>query len=201
MSQYLRWQPEVFCKKNFAKIHRKIYASVSVFNKVAGLRSAILLKKTPTQVLSCEPQNGRVERVKNWKVLGVIFDENSSWNLHINEVVRSCLATLSVLRKLKRYANHNRRKQLVEALNLSKIDYAVTILSNTNKMEINRFHKALKSTALFVTSRFCHTTDVINLKWLPNAERINYYQLKLARKTIYEKTFPNYLKLTFKNRK
>ena len=37
-------------------------------------------------------------------------------------------------------------------------------------------------------------------KWLPIAERINYYQLKLAHKAIYEKPFPNYLKLTFKNR-
>ena len=68
---------------------------------------------------------------------------------------------------MTRYGNHNRRKQLAEALILSKIDYALPVLSNANKMEINR---------------------------------INYYQLKLAHKAIYEKTFPNYLKLTFKNR-
>ena len=54
-------------------------------------------------------------------------------------------------------------------------------------MEINRFQKVLKSVASIVTYRFCHATDAINLKWLPIAERINYYQLKLARKTIYEK--------------
>ena len=67
-------------------------------------------------------------------------------------------------------------------------------------MEINRFQKVFKSAASFVTHRFCHTTDVINLKWLPIVERINYYQLILAHKAIYEKTFSNYLKLTFKNR-
>ena len=77
---------------------------------------------------------------------------------------------LSVLRKLKRYANHNQRKQLAEALILSKIDSAVPVLSNANKMEINRFQKVLKSAASFVTYRFCHTTDVINLKRLPIAE-------------------------------
>ena len=44
------------------------------------------------------------------------------------------------------------------------------------------------------------TNDVINLKRLPIAKRINYHQLKLAHKAIYEKTFPNYLKLAFKNR-
>ena len=66
-------------------------------------------------------------------------------------------------------------------------------------MEINRLQNVFKSAASFVTYRFCHTADVINLKWLPIAERINYYQLKLAHKAIYEKTFPKYLKLTFKN--
>ena len=67
-------------------------------------------------------------------------------------------------------------------------------------MEINCLQKVLKSAPSFVTYRYCHTTDVINLNWLLIAKRINYYQLKLAHKAIYEKTFPNYLKLTFKNR-
>ena len=71
-------------------------------------------------VFNITVENGCVEGVKNWKVLGVIFDENLSWNVHINEVVRSCLVKLSVLRKLKRYTNHNRRKQLAETFILSK---------------------------------------------------------------------------------
>ena len=50
---------------------------------------------------------------------------------------------LSVLRKLKRYANHNRRKQLAEALILFKIDYALPVLSNARKMEIHRLQKVL----------------------------------------------------------
>ena len=79
-------------------------------------------------------ENGCVERVKNWKVLGVIFDENLSWNVHINEVVRSCFAKLSVHRKLKRFANHNRRKQLAEALFLSKTDNLWQIRPSMKKL-------------------------------------------------------------------
>ena len=109
------------------------------------------------------------------KVFCVIFDENLSWNVHVNEVVISCFAKLSVLRKLKRYAKHNRRKQLAEVLILSKTDYALPVLSNADKMEINCLQKDLKSAASYVTYRFCHITDVINLKWRPIAERINYY--------------------------
>ena len=45
-------QPEVFCKKvvlkNFSKIQRKMSVSESLFNKVAGLRLATLLKKRVT---------------------------------------------------------------------------------------------------------------------------------------------------------
>ena len=84
-------------------------------------------------VFNITVENRCVERVKNWKVLGVIFDENLSWNVHINEVVRSCFAKLLVLRKLKRYTNHNRRKQLAEARILSKTDCALPVLLNANK--------------------------------------------------------------------
>ena len=31
-----------------------------------------------------------VEQEKNWKVLGFIFDENLSWNVKVNEVIRLC---------------------------------------------------------------------------------------------------------------
>ena len=144
--------------------------------------------------------NGSIERVRNWKVLGVNFDENLSWKVHINEVVKSCFAKLSVLRKLKRYANYNRRKQLAETLVLSKLDYALPLLSNANQIEINRLQKVLRSAASFVTYRYSRTSDVINLRWIPMKEQIDYYQLKLAHKAIYDETFPEYLKLTFKSR-
>ena len=48
-------------------------------------------------VFNITVENGCAERVKNWKVLGVIFDENLFWNVYIHEVVRSCFAKLSVL--------------------------------------------------------------------------------------------------------
>ena len=144
--------------------------------------------------------NGSIERVRNWKVLGVNCDENLSWKVYINKVVKSCFAKLSILRKLKRYANYNRGKQLAETLVLFKLDYALPLLSNANRIEINRLQKVLRSAASFVTYRYSRTSDVINLRWIPMKERIDYYQLKLAHKAIYDETFPEYLKLTFKSR-
>ena len=44
------------------------------------------------------------------------------------------------------------------------VDYVLPVLSDANKMEVNRLHKIFKLAALFVTCRFCYTTNVINLK-------------------------------------
>ena len=114
--------------------------------------------------------------------------------------MKSCFAKLSVLRKLKIYANYNRRKQLAESLILSKLDYAISLFSNANQIEVNRLQKVMRSAASFVTHKYCRTSDIINLHWIPMKERIDYYQLKLAHKAIYDETFPEYLKLTFKSR-
>ena len=44
-----------------------------------------------------------VERVKCWKVLGIIFQENLRWGNHIDQVVSTCYKKLFVLKKLKRF--------------------------------------------------------------------------------------------------
>ena len=51
-------RPEMFCKKgvlrNLTKFTGKYLFQILLFNKVAGLRPETLLKKTLTQVFSCE---------------------------------------------------------------------------------------------------------------------------------------------------
>ena len=88
--------------------------------------------------------NRSIEIVRNWKVLAVNFDENSSWKVHINEVVKSCFAKLSILCNLKRYANYNRGKQLAETLALFKLDYALSLLSNANQIKTTRLQKVFR---------------------------------------------------------
>ena len=68
--------PEVFCKKvvlrNFVKCKGKHMCQSLLFNKVAGLRSATLLKKRLWQ--KCFPLNFA-------KFLGTPFLQNTSWRL------------------------------------------------------------------------------------------------------------------------
>ena len=119
---------------NYAKSNIIIFALDKTKSVLFSTKRKYNLKNlSDPNVFNITVENRCAERVKNWKVLGVIFDENLSWNVHINEVVRSWFAKLLVLRKLKRYANHNGRKQLAEARILSKTDNALPVLLNANK--------------------------------------------------------------------
>ena len=138
-----------------------------------------------------------LERVSEWKVLGIHFDEHLKWNHQINKLLKSCYSKLFVLRKLKRFSSFNNRKHLAESLILSKLDYCNVLYSNVTQQSINRMQKLLNSVASFVTGKYCKIEDVINLGWLPIRERIEFSTLKLAHKSIYDDNFPDYLSLEF----
>ena len=60
-----------------------------------------------------------LERLSSTRLLGVQLDQNLSWWEHTTNLLSSCYATLSVLRKLKIFAPFHIRKRLVETLVLS----------------------------------------------------------------------------------
>ena len=68
--------------------------------------------------------NGKVlERSITIKLLGTHIHRHMQWTDHVNKVIKSCYGTISVLRKLKNIAPYSVRKQLVESLMFSKLDY------------------------------------------------------------------------------
>ncbi|XP_057296305.1 uncharacterized protein LOC130625270 [Hydractinia symbiolongicarpus] len=135
-----------------------------------------------------------IERVASYKLLGVHFDEHLAWDTHLKQLLKSTYCKLSVLRKLKHSAPQYLRKQLVETLLLSRLDYCNVVFSNAPDYKLNRINKVLRCAAAFVTAHYCTTADILNLKWLPSKERINLNMLKLAHKSLHETEFPTYLK-------
>ena len=93
---------------------------------------------------SFDLNNDKAEKVGNWKVLGMIFQENLSWEKYIDELICSCYKKLFVLKKIKRFAPQRARKHLAEALIISKIDYANIIYSNASQNSLIRLQKLLK---------------------------------------------------------
>lgn len=72
--------------------------------------------------------NGKLlERVTTARILGVHMNEHLTWTDHMTALLSSCYAALAVLRKLRNLAPYHVRKQLVESLVMSKLDYGFVV--------------------------------------------------------------------------
>ena len=142
-----------------------------------------------------------IEQKRNVKLLGILFDENLTWNDQVNRLIKSSYATLRALRKFGRFTPYHVRKSLAEALILSKLNYGCVVFGQIPKYMIQRLQKVQNITAAYVFSRYATTKDVIDLKWLPMKELIQWNTVKLVHKSKFDPKHPDYLKVEFHNPK
>ena len=110
--------------------------------------------------------NTELERVTEWKLLGLTIDENLTLNNHISKMLKDSYSHLSILKNLKRYTAQSVCKQLVESLIFSRLDYCNNLFIDTHQYQVRRMIKLQKSCASFAKGKFCSIEDVVSLKWL-----------------------------------
>ena len=132
----------------------------------------------------------------------LIVDEHFELKDHINKTIKESYATLRTLKKLKRFTSFTTRKQLAESLLLSKLDYCNALFLNLPAYTKNQMQRVQNSIAGFVYNKYANINDVINLKWLPVSERIEFSISKIAHKWLHQENYPSYsnLKLNESNR-
>lgn len=135
-----------------------------------------------------------IERVSNYKLLGILLDQHLNWEDQIKRVSSSVYCRLFVLRYLRRTASFRLRKQLAESLLISRLHYCVSLFWNLSQARIKKLDKLKCRIASFVTQKFATTEDLIQLGWLPMKQQIDFSIMKLAHKSIHNESFPSYLK-------
>ena len=118
--------------------------------------------------------------------------EHLTWNNHINELVTSCYGALAVLKKLRNLAPFRVKKQLVESLILSKLDYGSTVFYPLPLCQQMRLQRVQNVCAGYVLGRYA---DCLQLGWLPLIGRRSYQLLQCVFKALYFDYWPQYLKL------
>ena len=134
-----------------------------------------------------------IERVKDFKLLGVTFSQDMKWNAHVNLATFKAYGTLKTLSKIKRFMPYHVRKQLAESLVLSRLDYGNALYYNAPKYLHQQLQRIQNATASFVRGRYSKVTDVIALKWLPIEERAEFSMAKLGWKSIRSDNWPSFL--------
>ena len=112
--------------------------------------------------IKCDNEN--IERVKEYKQLGITLDEHFELHSHVNKILKDSYSTLRILKLLKRYAPYYIRKQPYESLILSKLDYCNILFKTLRQYRKNRLEKLLQSWASLVKCKYGCKNDVIDLK-------------------------------------
>ena len=121
------------------------------------------------------------------KNLGVVFDQNLSWNQHISMISRRCFGMLTGLAHLRHHLPESVLSTLVSALVLSHVRYCITVYGNGTAKNLDRIQKILNFSARVISGRkkYEHISDVQRgLGWLSASDLANYHTLTLMHKVL-----------------
>ncbi|XP_029285402.1 uncharacterized protein LOC115006916 [Cottoperca gobio] len=115
----------------------------------------------------------------NVRNLGVIFDQDLSFNSHINQISRTAFFHLHNIAKIRHILSQNDAEKLVHAFVISTLDYCNSLLSTLQLIQ-NAVARVLTR-----TRKRDHITPVLAaLHWLPVKYRIEFKILLLTYKAI-----------------
>jgi hypothetical protein len=129
------------------------------------------------------------------KNLGVHQDQQLSMEQHIRAVCRSVHMHLHNISRIRRYLTRDSTHVLVQALAISRIDYANSLLTGITKDLLQRLQRLENTCARVVclTPRMAHMQPVLkDLHWLPVRSRIEFKVLVLTYKALHGSS-PSYI--------
>ena len=144
--------------------------------------------------------NENIEPVPSAKLLETYINQHLKWEDNVKYICSSCYATLAMLRKVKNLLPFHIRKNLAQALVLSKLYYNDILHHSLPEYLTARLHRVQKAAASFVNGKYATTLDILKLNWLPVTEQREWHILKSTHKSLYSSDWPNYLRLaTYEN--
>ena len=172
---------------------------------------ALNVAKTESMVIASKPKLARlhgqriqithngtaIKSVDSHKLLGLVLDEQLTWNLHIDEVCSKVLKRINLLKAIKIYLPQCARQSFYKSLIQPIIDYACVIWGATSQYNLDRIIRLQKYAARVILN-IKHPQDVpsselfYKLNWMTINQRIQYFTSILMFKTI-NRSSPNYL--------
>ena len=136
-----------------------------------------------------------IEQVKKHKLLGIIIDENLTWEDHINHLYKQLSQNLFLLSKLKPYLNTFALKIFFNAHIISRINYSQSVWSQAANSHIKRIDSLYRRAIKMISNEknVSTTKKILNLNCLPLQEHFMYNSVLLTFK-IQNNLTPNYLK-------
>ena len=113
----------------------------------------------------------------NVKILGVQLDAMLSMDCQVNSIVKSCNYHIRALRHIRRCLTLDSARTIASGLVIARLDYCTSLLHGTlkgNLAKLQHVQNSLAKVVLQLPWRSCSKSSLMELHWLPIAERIDY---------------------------
>lgn len=106
---------------------------------VNTMKTKYMLFKSKKEInINLRYNNFNIEKVYNFKYLGVIIDEDINWNLQVCEMKKKCRRIVGIFRRISQQVPEKIKRPIYFNLFYSKISYGLSIWGNTSKQNIKK---------------------------------------------------------------
>ena len=140
-----------------------------------------------------------IEKVDEFKYLGVTFDSKLTWSTHVNNVCKNVSKRIGVIRRVKYFLPNKTTMRLSNALIMPQFDYGSLVWNNFSLEQHKRLqvlHNQLARTILSADIRTPVRDLMDSLKWLKLGDRWDNQLRVFVFKCLKELT-PSYLSSQF----
>jgi hypothetical protein len=179
-----------WCSKNQMSLHIGKTKTMLVTNRQK--RTAISNKK-----ININFNDTPIECVDNFKVLGMIIDNNLSWSAHIESIRKSVCSKLFLLSRIRHLLPFSSRKQFYNSFILPHFDYCSNIWYFCSQEDMNCLKRLQKRAMRLILNVSMETPTVElfrRLNWFPIDYRIKFNFTVLVYKSLNNYT-PKYLEV------
>ena len=108
-----------------------------------------------------------IERVKNFKCLGLNVDETLTWDAHIATMTSKVAKVIGVLRRLKSLLPHHVLVTVYKSLILPHFDYCSSVWGNLGKGLAQKLQKLQNRAARIITGSdyTIRSSEISDLNW------------------------------------
>ena len=141
--------------------------------------------------------NEYIERETSIKFLGVILDENLTWNKHIHVIENKISKNIGILFKAKYILNQKCLKSIYFSFIHSYINHANIVWASTNHTKLKKLYKQQKhaSRIIYNEERMTHFRPLMK-----SLNALNIYQLNIYQNLVLVFKTKNNLNLIFKEK-
>ena len=113
------------------------------------------------------------------KLLGVVIDQNLSWDLQVDSVIKKCNSLLHLLSRIKIYLSRETRMLFFNAYIFPHLDYCSIVWGDTSSTLVNRLTKFQKRAARMILDADIDTPSAhlfSNLNWMVFPKRVEFHR-------------------------